>query len=430
MTGYPLQKFLTSPVDATTGPTAVDDILDAVREHLGMEIAFASRFVDGRREFTHIRATCPVPASPGDSEPLQDTFCHRILKGRLPPLIHNAQEHDAAADMVLTRALPIGAHLNVPLRLADGTIYGTFCCLSRDADYSLTERDLNTLKAFADLAAGQIEREIGDGRRHSIVRRRIEAVLAEERIGIVYQPIHRLAGAKPVGVESLSRFADDGGGDWPIPSDWFAAAASVGLGPDLELLAIRQALRGLPYIPAHLYMSINASPETAMSGALEPLLRAVPARRIVVELTEHSEANDFDRLEAALSRLRGLARVAIDDVGAGYSGLCRIVDLKPDLLKLDMSLTRHIDCDESRRALAQALVSFSRRTGSGIIAEGVETSAEADSLREIGVRYGQGYLFSRPMPAVAAQHFLLGVRHEPPSLVPVPAGRRRTATVR
>lgn len=426
MTGLPLASFLKAPPPSVAGEaTPIDAILDAVREHLGMEIAFASRFVDGRREFTHIRATIPVPASPGDSEPAQDTFCQRILDGRLPQLIHDAQQHEAAADMVLTRALPIGAHLNVPLRLADGTIYGTFCCLSRHADHSLTERDLNTLKAFADLAAGQVDRDLGHDRRQAMTRRQIEDILESQRIGIVYQPIHRLADKRPVGVESLSRFPASEGNAWPLPSDWFAAAAKVGLGAELELLAIRLALQGLAYIPSNLYVSINVSPETAMTGAVEPLLAGLPANRIVVELTEHSQVGDYARLGEALARLRGLARVAIDDVGAGYSGLRHIVDLKPDLLKLDMGLTRQIDCDEARRALAQAMVGFARRTGSGIIAEGVETQAEADSLRAIGVRFGQGYLFSRPMPAIAAQQFLLETNHSPKDIEPMPGTRAR-----
>jgi len=417
MSRNPLGTFLT-PAAAADGSSPVDAILDAVREHLGMEIAFASRFTDGRREFTNIRSSFPVPAVPGDSELLEDSFCHRILAGRLPQLIHDAQDYDAALEMDLTRALPVGAHLNVPLRLADGSVYGTFCCLSRDPDYSLTNRDLNTLKAFADLAAGHIERDLIANHRQSIVRQRIEAVLAEDRIGIVFQPIHRLADGTVVGVEALSRFSDLGG-EWPLPSDWFAAAADAGLGLELELLAIESALLALPYLPSNLYLSVNASPQTVASGALEPLLRTLPANRIVIELTEHSLISEFAGLEEAVARLRGLARIAIDDVGAGYSGLRRIVDLKPDLLKLDMGLTRQVDCDESRSALAQALVGFSRRTGSKMIAEGVETLAEAELLRAIGVGYGQGYLFSRPMPAVALLQFLLGATRGPPSMSPV-----------
>ena len=133
---------------------------------------------------------------------------------------------------------------------------------------------------------------------------------------------------------------------------------------------------------------------------------------MVVKGTEHSEVADYAALHTALAPLRGRARIAIDDVGAGYSGLRHIVDMKPDLLKLDMGLTRDIDRDEARHALAQALVAFAGRIGAEIVAEGIETPEEAATLKALGVCYGQGWHFSRPMPAVAAQQFLLGADRE------------------
>ena len=116
-------------------------------------------------------------------------------------------------------------------------------------------------------------------------------------------------------------------------------------------------------MPSDVYLSVNASPETAVSGRLDPLLAGLPRERLVIEITEHSEVSDYAVLEEALNRLRPLARIAIDDVGAGYAGLRHIVDLHPDLLKLDMSLTRHVDSDPARGALAQAMVDFAGRIG-------------------------------------------------------------------
>ena len=404
----------------------IDAILAAVRDHLGMEIAFASRFVEGRREFTHIQATVPVPASPGDSEPLEETLCQRILEGRLPALMHDAQDHEAALEMTLTRALPIGAHLNVPIRFRDGRIYGTFCCLSRSADRSLTERDLMTVKAFAQLASDQIERDLEQDERRDQIRHRIKAILGGTSLGMVYQPIHSLEDGRVRGLESLARFpAVEGVSD--CPSDWFAAAAEVGLGQDLELHAIRHALAILPTLPSDIYLSINASPETAVSGRLDPLLAGLPRQRLVIEITEHSEVTDYALLEEALNRLRPLARIAIDDVGAGYAGLRHIVDLHPDLLKLDMSLTRHVDSDPARGALAQAMVDFAGRIGCAIVAEGVETAEEADTLRGFGVGYVQGYLYNRPAPAVVIQQLLLDHRPLPTRSPARRPGRRAAA---
>ena len=109
-----------------------------------------------------------------------------------------------------------------------------------------------------------------------------------------------------------------------------------------------------------------------------------------------------------MARLRRHAKIAVDDVGAGYSGLRRILDLRPDILKLDMSLTRDVDSDPARAALARALVTFADGIGCRIVAEGIETEAEMKALRSLGVGYGQGWHFSRPMPSVAVQQFLLG----------------------
>jgi EAL domain-containing protein (putative c-di-GMP-specific phosphodiesterase class I) len=421
----PLAAYLSAPAAQDGRRSAIDDILDAVRTHLGMEIAFASRFVDGRREFTHIRSDIPVPAAPGDSEPVEETFCHRILQGRLPELIHNAADHPDALDMPLTHALPVGAHLNVPLRLSDGRIYGTFCCLSRQPDYTLTERDMGTLRAFADLAAGQIERELTARDRQEVAREAVQALIDRDQLTIAFQPIHALADGRPRGAEALSRFP--AGRHSQVPSDWFELAWGAGLGLELELQAVRSAIAALAYIPSDLYVSINVSPETAMSGEVEGLIAGHSRERLVVEITEHAQVGDYDRLAAALDRLRRHARIAIDDVGAGYAGLRHLVDLKPDILKLDMGLTRQVDCDIARNALAQAMVAFAARVGCDIVAEGIETPAEAAALKSLGVRFGQGFHFSRPMPAVSAQQYLLGAGAADPVAPTVPRPRRAAA---
>lgn len=402
----PLRNFLAAASDGPedTPDAAVNRILDAVRLHLGMDIAFASRFIQGRREFTHIRAAFPVPAEPGDSEPLEDSFCQRILEGRLPELILDASTYPAAREVPLTAALPIGSHLNVPLRLSDGEIYGTFCCISRVPDLSLTERDLSTLRAFADLAAVQIEQGLDCRRRRDDALAKLGSAFEPNGLTIVHQPIHRLADGRAVGAECLARFP--AGLDGP-PSDWFEAAAVHGRGTELELCAVRQGLQSLPYVPADIYLALNVSPATILSGALLPILAAAPPGRIVLEVTEHARVADYEALRAALDELRTHARIAIDDVGAGYSGLRHVVDLKPDILKLDMSLTRDVDSDPARRALTQALVALAQEIGSSIVAEGVETEGERATLAALGVGYAQGYHFSRPMPPVAAQQYLL-----------------------
>lgn len=403
MTTSPLAGFLSA--GEPQGRSQIDAILEAVRHHLGMEIAFASRFVGDRRQFTHISADIPLPAAPGDSEPVEETFCHHILEGRLPALIHNAADLPFAQTIPIAAALPVGAHVNVPLKLKDGSIYGTFCCLSRTPDYTLTERDLSTLRAFADLACEQIEREKLADNRRAILTERIERAIAAGQPAIHLQPIHRLDTGASAGAEALARFADAG---IRPPNAWFADAFEVGLGVDLELAAVANALSAAAHVPADHYVSINISPETALSGRLAPMLAAAGRSKLVLEVTEHARVDDYDALRAALAGLRPHARIAIDDVGAGYSTLRHIIALEPDMLKLDMSLTRDVDRDPARRALAGAMVSFASRIGATIVAEGIERAEERAALAELGIAHGQGYLFSRPMPLAAALPHLLG----------------------
>lgn len=419
----PIAAFLTGRDQGGAGDlAAVDRILDAVRRHLGMNVAFASRYVNGKREFTHIQADIPVPANPGDAEPQEDTACYRVLHGKLPELMHDAAEFPLAAELPIVPALPVGSHLNVPLRLSDGTVYGSFCCISQKPDRSLTERDLETMRAFAALAADQIERDLQGDELRLERTARIEALLERDALAIAYQPIHRLDTGAPVGVESLARFADH---DLRTPDQWFDEAAAVGLGIELEMLAVRQAIRGLPFIPRDLYLAVNVSPATAMTDALAETVRGAPKGRLVVEVTEHAKVTDTAALALALGELRQYAKIAIDDVGAGYSGLRRILDLKPDILKLDMSLTRDVDRDSARSALAQAMVAFAAGMGCRIVAEGIETDGEWAALAGLGVGYGQGWHFSRPMPAVAAQQFLLGAAHAEPTVNAAPPRLRR-----
>ena len=384
----------------------IDRILDSVRSHLGMEIAFASRIVDDLREFTHIRSDCPVPVSPGDAEPLAETLCGLVLQGELPELMHDAREFPAALPIGITLGLPVASHLNVPLRLRDGSLYGTFCCVNRTPDRTLTDRDTATLRAFADLAVQLIESDLALHSRDKAITSRVEAVLAYDAITIVQQPIHELVSGKPVGVECLARFPDAA---LRGPDVWFGEAAEVGLGIELELAAIRAALRTFGHVPAPCYMSINASPAAVIRGDLLALVQGYDRARLVIEVTEHSQVSDYAALGTALDALRPYARIAIDDVGAGYAGLRHLVDLRPDLLKLDMSLTRDIARDPARRALAHALVHFAAEMGSSIVAEGVETEAERSTLAALKVSLAQGYLFNRPMPVVAAQQVLLGL---------------------
>jgi EAL domain-containing protein (putative c-di-GMP-specific phosphodiesterase class I)/CheY-like chemotaxis protein len=221
---------------------------------------------------------------------------------------------------------------------------------------------------------------------------RIHRVIDGAGVEMVYQPIFDLETSAPVGAEALARFDVT---DWPTER-WFREAPRLGLAIPLDLTLIRLALADLPRLRDG-YLSVNASQATARSAELIEILTASDPERIVVELTEHEAIEDYDELGVALERLRELGvRIAIDDAGAGFASLRHILQLSPDLIKLDISITAGVDQDRARRAMSKALISFADEMGITIVAEGLETQPQIDTLRALGVRLGQGFLLGRP----------------------------------
>jgi EAL domain-containing protein (putative c-di-GMP-specific phosphodiesterase class I)/FixJ family two-component response regulator len=228
---------------------------------------------------------------------------------------------------------------------------------------------------------------------------RVRQAITGRDLTMVFQPIADLRSGATTGFEALARFSQA-----PVrpPNEWFAEAASVGLETDLELKAVESAVEALDLLPPGTYLSVNVSPQTMVDRRLQDVLRPV-ADRIVVELTEHAAVDEYEKLLAATGALRAMgARIAVDDAGSGYSSFQHILQVCPDIIKLDLDLTRGIHADPARRALGLALVAFSIEIGADVIAEGIEEAEELHTLREIGVGCGQGYLLGRPGPPSAA----------------------------
>ena len=117
----------------------------------------------------------------------------------------------------------------------------------------------------------------------------------------------------------------------------------------------------------------------------------------VIEITENSVIDDFDRMRDMVRQLRAHGfRVAIDDAGAGYAGLQTMVEIEPDFIKLDMSLIRGVDTSVVKQRLVRTLRDFCREAAITLIAEGIETARQLETLQELGVTHGQGFLFGLP----------------------------------
>ena len=391
--------------DKTPKAVSPDQILPralrALRLHLGMEIAFISQVRSGQRVFRYVDSARPNDAiCVGATDPLEDSYCQRILDGRLPELVADTGTVDAAQELPMTRLVPIGAHLAVPIRLYDGTVFGTLGCISTMPDASLGARDLSMMRVFAEMAAEHIEADLQiEDEKHDLTVS-LKSVLGGEPISVVYQPVFDLKLAQVIGFESLARFTTS-----PVraPNAWFADAARVGLDVALELKVLEKALACFTRLPHGIYVAFNVSPNIVISGQLEVAFRNAPLERVVLEVNEHVSIREYDEIAKAMAPLRerGL-RVSVDDTGAGLTSFRHIVSLRPDIVKLPMSLTRNIDSDGARRALASALMQFANESACAIIAEGVETAAELKALRAIGVTRAQGYFLGRPVPLANA----------------------------
>lgn len=401
-----------NPADALTeawlegGPGAaaiarnVDRLLEAVRRHLDMDVAFVSEFHGSHRVFRHVATRLDrAPIRPGDSSPLDEGYCMRVVEGSIPQLIPDTAAIPVLERIAETQAVPIGSHLSVPIQLRDGRIYGTFCCFSLASNLSLGQRDLHMMRAFADLLAYQIDGDLDAVHEHEEKVARITSVLELGQPHMVYQPIYRSSERRIVGVECLSRFDLE---PRRTPDVWFAEAREIGLGVRLELNAILSALDGLRHVDGDFYVALNVSPQTIISGGIDGYIDDLDPHRVVLEITEHSLVDDYQLLNQRLVPLRESGvRIAVDDAGAGYASMRHVLAIHPDIIKLDLSLTRDIDSDSPRRALAAALIEFARQTQSRVVAEGVETASELAALQALGVDDVQGYHLARPLEVAA-----------------------------
>jgi EAL domain-containing protein (putative c-di-GMP-specific phosphodiesterase class I)/DNA-binding NarL/FixJ family response regulator len=225
---------------------------------------------------------------------------------------------------------------------------------------------------------------------------KVRALIDDDAFEVSFQPIVDIAENRVVGVEALARFHTE---PRRSPDVWFGDAVAVGLGTELDIAAAEKALRILPDLPAGIDLFINVWPQSVFSDRFAELMADVPGESVVIELTEHAPVQDYDRLKAFVGALRDSGfRVAVDDVGAGYASLRHLLNLRPDVLKIDISLCRCIEADRARQLLAAALVSLGRELGARVVAEGIETSAELEVVRALGVDAAQGYYLGRPAP--------------------------------
>lgn len=226
-------------------------------------------------------------------------------------------------------------------------------------------------------------------------RQRIRTLIEGRHLSTAFQPVWSLSSGKVIGAEALTRFPDSPGN----PAAHFSDADAAGSGVELELVAMETALEAARALPRHLYVAVNLSPDACLDPRLPTVLKdcGLPGERIVVEVTERQAVEDYGALGNALKSLRGSGvRIAVDDAGSGYASMRHILELAPDFIKLDRDVIAGIDTDPARQALGTAMVGFAAGLGAHLVAEGIETAEELNTVTDMGMHAGQGYLLGRP----------------------------------
>ncbi len=371
--------------------------LESARDLLDMDVAFLGQLTEDQEIFRVVVGDGPlVGVIEGGATARSDTYCDAMISGRIGRVVPDSTAEPELANLPITKSGQIGRYVGVPVHLPGGALYGVLCGIGRGADYSLGARDARFLEFLVAVVQAELGREQESSDRQRMLEERVRQLLQSDQMTMVFQPIVRLSDGVVLGFEALARIH---AAPHRPPDAWFAEALEAGLGAELEMAAISAGLNALDRVPGSAYLSLNVSAATACAAQVPQALTAVDTSRVVLEITEHATVVNYEDLAANLAPLRKRGvRLAVDDAGSGVAGFDHILKLAPEIIKLDIGLTRSIDTSPTRRAMATALVSFGAATGAVIVAEGVETVAELDTLRRLGVGYGQGYLLGRPGP--------------------------------
>lgn len=374
----------------------VRTLLGVLRARLGLDTAWLASFRDGMQVFEVIDGDADaIGLTPGARSSLAGSYCVRVVDGRLPPVIPDTAANRTTSALPVTQEMSLGAYVGVPVLGADGVAVGSLCAATTTARPELADVDLRIVTHIADLIGALIESPARGSDSSAQQRSAIRAVVTERNFDVVFQTVHDVATGKVMGVEALARFPCE-----PFqPDAFFAQAATMGLGIELETAIVARVLGLVPELPDDIFVAVNISPAALLAAPWTQLLGNVDPSRIVLEITEHDAVQDYGALDEVLDicRARGM-RVAVDDVGAGFSSFTHVLELVPDFVKIDHSITRNIHSDDARRRLAQAIAEFAGQIGAVVIAEGVETQPELDAVGAAGIDLAQGYHLSRPQP--------------------------------
>jgi EAL domain-containing protein (putative c-di-GMP-specific phosphodiesterase class I) len=415
----PMKRLL--DLDGRRAP--LDRVVELAHCHLGLDaVVLAELTTSGHLRRAAAGDVSSFTTAPrGDHTCAEAEYCRRLVDGEIPNLIHDASADGRVAELAATQQARIGSFIGVAVQLSDGTPYGALYGISHAADRTLDARDVRFMSMLGELIVDDLDEQRSAERLHADIMRLIDSA----SVDVAYQPILGVDG-RCLGIEALARFPNPFG----PPDVTLAAARTVGLGLELERLAIREAWKIIPALGPGQFLALNVSPDALLELARRANLRVdLPLPQLVVEITEHTAVESYGALHAQLAPLRehGL-RIAVDDAGAGFASLRHVLELRPDFIKVDRSLIHGIADDHARRVAVSAFLSLALDLGSIVVAEGVERASDLSAVTELGLQAVQGFLLAKPTTSRAALSRWIGsgARAQPQKPAAARSARRRS----
>ena len=374
-------------INDTYGHAAGDAVLQAVNTRIGNARAVAAHGRLGGDEFAILLDGALAPA-------MALTACQALSAAIAEPIMHNGVRLRLYGSMGLYRAT--SDTVRGCLERADAALYkakaigeGTVCLFGAEDEAALQQRSVIT-RQFSDCAL-------------------------DERLRLLYQPIHDHRTGCVTGLEAFARWSPDGV-NWQSPATFLAIAEATGRTGELTRLVLARALAECPPSATGLELSINLSPRDVLREGAPEVIAGIVAKAgedpamIVLEVTERALVSDPRRATAQLQAYRDKGfRIALDDFGAGWSSLSHLRELPLDFIKLDRELAMALAQDPGARAVAGMIVALTWQLGIGCVIEGVETAAQVEAAHALGIHLMQGYYFAHPLQAAQA---LAAVRRE------------------
>lgn len=385
-------KAITSLRPLESPEATADALVDAIVGATASAFAGITEFIGDGALLLAIRAPGPAPVRAGEALP-PGRANHLMSRAAAGPWVEEWKPATHASDYE-RRWMEAGIRtsLNVPIRHGD-TVIGIVTAGIASRESWDVGSELTSIMEFASAAANLIGPQLAQRRRDATGLSRLRELIRSAAFQPVFQPIVDLDSGRTIGFEALTRFADG-----TVPLDHFAEASALGSDVELARATLDAALAACSSLPDGTWLAVNVAPAQLEAEADRLAELTALGRPVVVELSERHVIGDYGAVTGLLQRLRPGVRLAIDDVGGGSASFRHIYELRPEYVKLAMSLVRHVDADPIRQGLVAGLVHFTSRIGAQLVAVGVESEAERSTVAVLGVELGQGYLFGRPAP--------------------------------